>query len=411
MPDVAIRAVGTPVYVNDTQVSPIIPAETQDGDLMIALCFHRIQTGATWNDLTGWTKYNLYGNYCSIAIYLRIKQSGDGTPTFTNPAATNSLIGVIISVYNHDPSTPIDVTPAGAEFTGPGSPYDVTIATFNTLTNGALAFMAWASQDDNSWAYQSGGGNQLVSQNNTLGSDNSCCIVSKSMPTAGAVGAQVARQTLNGGDFGRKIWFAIKPAVGVSYSAYGSSESDVFSDGKAAAKLALLGASVVDNYSSGMQHAVFVSKGESIVLPDHSSIIRKETVIAGQSEGKVLSEGVSGLTIIGLGMGETIIQSDGIIHKSIDVELMADPNLIVRFKPYIGGGGVLTFKAGVPDIATFWDIVGVGPDGYEESPHGSLRWHYVKADKAGLAANIYVSPKDPALAGHRDRIIVRKANA
>lgn len=90
---------------------------------------------------------------------------------------------------------------------------------------------------------------------------------------------------------------------------------------------------------------------------------------------------------------------------------MSDPNLIVKFKPYVGGGGVLTYKAGSPDVATFWDIVGVSPTGFTEPSHGSLRWHYIKSDKSGLAANIYVCPKDPVTAGHRDRIIVRKANA
>jgi hypothetical protein len=156
---------------------------------------------------------------------------------------------------------------------------------------------------------------------------------------------------------------------------------------------------------------VFCMLGAGLGIAENAVITGKILNAFGLSETSVFSEALGLIVSRIYGQSEAQTGSNAYLRRSIDVELWADPNLIVKFRPYIGGGGVLTYRAGAPGTATYWDIVGIGPDGFEEPPHGSLRWHYVKADMAGLAANIYVSPKDPVLAGHRDRIIVRRANA
>jgi hypothetical protein len=100
--------------------------------------------------------------------------------------------------------------------------------------------------------------------------------------------------------------------------------------------------------------------------------------------------------------------SEGILYQNLQEEI--DQNFILRFQPRIGGGGVITYNAGIPYAATYWQIIGKNHlTGWEEAPHGSLQKYYVKADAAGLALNIYLAPQDAALAGHIDRIMVRKA--
>jgi hypothetical protein len=74
-------------------------------------------------------------------------------------------------------------------------------------------------------------------------------------------------------------------------------------------------------------------------------------------------------------------------------------NFIVRFQPRIGGGGVITYRAGTPFAATYWSLLG----------NGSLRYQRVKADAAGLAVNIYLAPKNAELAGSVERVTVQMA--
>ena len=163
--------------------------------------------------------------------------------------------------------------------------------------------------------------------------------------------------------------------------------------------------------SEGRLAAILSLCGESMQITYGEAAIGKFLMAYGWSEIVALSQAPASYVLRVLGQSRSEARADAYGRKTIDVELLADPNLLVRFRPHIGGGGVLTYRAGTPDAATYWDIVGVGADGFEEPPHGSLRWHYVRADKAGLAANIYISPINPALAGHRDRVVVRRADA
>jgi hypothetical protein len=83
--------------------------------------------------------------------------------------------------------------------------------------------------------------------------------------------------------------------------------------------------------------------------------------------------------------------------------------IIYGFRPYIGGGGNLTFDAGAPGLATYWELVGINHlTQEEEAPHGSLKTALVQADAAGLATNVYFAPTDAGLAGHIDRVKVKR---
>lgn len=214
---VAVKAVGT-VYETSggtNPIQPVIPGTPAAGDLMVAIISTHMGMLNTWSVTSGWTEvYNIATNG-TIAIFWKAWQSGDGTPSFT-PDRSDIYSGAIILISGADTSSPFDVSCAGSDFSAPGSPYDVTIPTFNTNTDGALAGLVWASEDNNNWDYtEAGGGTQQISYSTESGLDHSWCVATKAMATAGAVGAQTARQTNKVGDAGQYAYFAIKPS-GVS---------------------------------------------------------------------------------------------------------------------------------------------------------------------------------------------------
>jgi hypothetical protein len=180
---------------------------------MVAIAYSRVNS-ATFTCSAGWDeRYDPGGQTNgSFALYTRVFQAGDGDPTIT-PSSNETIIAVVISLRNAAASSFFDVAIAGAAFAAPGSPYDVTIGTFNTVTDGALAIYCWGSLDNNLWVYQSGGGSELVSKDETAGTDAALCVAAESIPAYGATGDQVARQTAKAGDAGRKLWFAIKPVA------------------------------------------------------------------------------------------------------------------------------------------------------------------------------------------------------
>ena len=207
-----LDAIGTPATGNSA-LTPAIPPEAAVGDKLLVLAYSRVDS-ITFTVSAGWDENYDPGGQTNGSWFVasRTYQSGDGDPMVT-PSSNESIIAFIVALYNFDPTTLFDVAIAGSAFAVPGSPYDVTLAGFNTNTDGALAFFCWGSLDNNTWVYQSGGATQQVSQDNTTGSDNSMQVDTKSMPTAGATGDQVSRQTNKAGDAGRILWFAIKPVV------------------------------------------------------------------------------------------------------------------------------------------------------------------------------------------------------
>ena len=213
MADVAIRAVGTPVGVDGTTMTPTIPAGTQVGDLMVVCIGSYYEFGYYWEDLTyEWTNVvaGTLGPDASCRFYLKFNEVDDGNPTFTYTGSAIEASAVMISFYNVDTSTPYD-SKAGSSFSAPSSPYDVTVSFSASVDAGSMALIIWTSIDDNTWVYQSGGGTQQVSFDNTAGSDNSICVVTEAMPSGGAPGDHVARQTNKAGDAGYSLWIAIKP--------------------------------------------------------------------------------------------------------------------------------------------------------------------------------------------------------
>jgi len=210
---VSVREAGTPNKTGTGAILLSIPVTTAAGDLMVAFCYHFAST--LFDDTTGWTKYHsVASSNGSWAVFYRFWQSGDTDPTFTPTTGNDSLVGVIISFSGVDSGTPIDTAITAADFAAPASPYNVTISALTTSANGALAVFGWGSLDDNTWAYQSGGGVETVpGYDNVVGSDNSFGIATKAMATAGGTLDQVSQQTNKQADAGRSIKLALAPAA------------------------------------------------------------------------------------------------------------------------------------------------------------------------------------------------------
>ncbi len=86
--------------------------------------------------------------------------------------------------------------------------------------------------------------------------------------------------------------------------------------------------------------------------------------------------------------------------------------LLAPFKPFIGGGGVLTAVADYPGQSLYWELVSYDPvSGLEGPGLGCLKWDHTRADASGLSCNIYLAPTDPSKAGLVDRIKLRWADA
>ena len=81
--------------------------------------------------------------------------------------------------------------------------------------------------------------------------------------------------------------------------------------------------------------------------------------------------------------------------------------LKVPFRPYIGGGGVLTFVGTAEDQAVYWSLEGFDPaTGLPCAPVGELRKVITFTDKTHRATNVYMAPTtDPG--GIYDRVTVK----
>lgn len=138
----------------------------------------------------------------------------DADPVFTNTgaASANQMWAVAFSGVNT--TTPWDVAPA---FNAQAASTTFVNATFNTLTDGALAIEGAGSADNNTWTVDnsftapSGSGN--IYWRSSGSTDSSLVLITKAMPAAGAVGQTTITQATLGGDAGWR-WHtgALKPA-------------------------------------------------------------------------------------------------------------------------------------------------------------------------------------------------------
>lgn len=209
----AISFVGiasTPANEGSNSASPtaITPPSMSAGDLVVVVCHNRLATDTHAVSASGgqsWTKLttNSSGTNTTTWFWCVFNGTWDTDPSFSHGGTNNTCMMVVFRPTTGY-SWEVDVDESPQDFTAPGSPYDVTVASISTAAN-SVAIASFSSSDDNDWTYQSGTSwTQATgaSVNNNAGQDSSDIVIYRLMPSGGAAGQPVCRQVSVGGDAG-----------------------------------------------------------------------------------------------------------------------------------------------------------------------------------------------------------------
>lgn len=211
---------------NPTAVTP--PGSMQAGDLVLMIAQARANSGTLAISNAGgqiWTSETQQNqNFCRIRLFwCRFNGAWTGGNPSVSMGSTNSNT-VVMHVFrpsNTSSVWQVDVAQVSANFSAPGSPYTVTIPGITTITDGALIFATWASNDDNTWGSLTGGWSTPGSAQyrNLAGSDQSQTHAywgiptAAGMPIAGATGNVSKNQVLNAADPGAYLIIAFKAVI------------------------------------------------------------------------------------------------------------------------------------------------------------------------------------------------------
>lgn len=206
---------------NGTKAGPTVsvtpPSGMQVGDVALIIASYRASATLSVSNTGGqsWTALTQVANgttNVSRIFYAVYNGSWSADPSITVGSGTLGLTVVMHVFRNVNPTSVLDVAQTGGTFTAPANPRNVTITGINTNTDGAMVLAFWTTGDDNSWALQTAGwANIGLSQyRNLQGNDTSISSAYITIPTAGASGNVINRQTVNGGDAGTRHILALK---------------------------------------------------------------------------------------------------------------------------------------------------------------------------------------------------------
>ena len=202
-----------------TVVAVTPPGAMQTGDLVILVANAREANQALAISNAGgqtWTTEAANITTTTQRIFwARYNGTWSANPSVSFPAGAN---GTTVVMHVFRPTSifhtwALDVALTNSNFASPPNPRDVTIGGITTVTNGALVLAVWATTDDNQWGLQTGGwSNAGIAQyrNNDKKNNSSQSAAYRVMPTAGATGNVVNRQTANGGDAGNSAIIAFR---------------------------------------------------------------------------------------------------------------------------------------------------------------------------------------------------------
>lgn len=134
-------------------------------------------------------------------------------PVFTNTGTAGPACMWAMALVGVNATTQWDVTPV---FTTQAASTTFVEATFDTVTDGAWAFVGAHSLDNNTWTVDnsfvapSGSGN--IYWRSSGGTDESVVLARREFATAGAVGTTTMTQATLGADAGSRFHAAVRPA-------------------------------------------------------------------------------------------------------------------------------------------------------------------------------------------------------
>jgi len=209
-----------PTVVDPTPLTPNVAM--QAGDLVLMTAVSR--TADTYTETLAisnaggqtWTTENQQNqNNCKIRLFW-CTFNGAWTANPSVSFGNRSPHIVVIHVFRPSKTNcvwEIDVAQVSGNYPTPPAPNrTVPIPGITTITNGALVFAYWASQDNNTWGNLTAGWTTpgLAQYRNSSGNDQSETHAYRIMATAGATGNVSKDQTGGGSDRGAYLIIAFK---------------------------------------------------------------------------------------------------------------------------------------------------------------------------------------------------------
>ncbi len=199
-----------------TVVDPAAVGTMYSGDLVVVVCRNRLTADTHAVSATGgqsWTKLTTYsdatGLLCTVTYFwCRFNGTWSTSPSFSHGGTNNSCLMLVFRPTAGANTWAKDVTEVAVNFAAPTTPFDVTLTGISTAAN-SVAIGSFSSRDDNTWTVTSGF-TLSRSINNLSGSDGSDLTTYKLMPSGGATGDVVGRQTNVAGDTGVKYIVSFK---------------------------------------------------------------------------------------------------------------------------------------------------------------------------------------------------------
>jgi hypothetical protein len=208
---------------NPTAVTP--PGGMQAGDLVLMMAASR--TADTYTETLAisnaggqsWTSETQQNqNNCKIRLFwCRFNGAWSANPSVS--FGNNSPHIVVMHVFrpsNTSSVWQVDVAQVDGNYAAPPAPNrTVTIPGITTITDGALVFAYWGSQDNNTWGNLTAGWTTpgLAQYRNSSGNDQSQTHAYKVMTTTGASGDVSKNQTGGGSDRGAYLIIAFKAVI------------------------------------------------------------------------------------------------------------------------------------------------------------------------------------------------------
>lgn len=182
--------------------------------------------GQTWNAGT----LRQGGSFSSRVFWCRFNGTWSANPSIVSQGDGTIVISLYMEVWIPSVGTntwAVDVAESFHTYSAPVSPFDVSIASRNSIAASTVTIASWLSVDVNTWGVQTAGWTQAgaAQYRNPDPSHTkpiSISTTSKALTVAGATGTVVNRQLTLGGDAGLNLITTFKEqSAGVTISAAG----------------------------------------------------------------------------------------------------------------------------------------------------------------------------------------------
>lgn len=205
-----VVSVGTEAKGSNATVTPTLPGDVADNDILVCFVAYRSGTPSLTQDYT--KKATHTNGAANLDVWWKRVSGSQTAPAVSG--CTESVIAQLISVRgaitSGDPFEAYSSTAATGTDTTEEAP-SLTTTSANALVIGAIS-----TADDNGHNITATGNMDSIAMlsytQNTSGSDNSLCVWSGRRATAGAIGSVVVTQVVNGADAWTHVAGAITPA-------------------------------------------------------------------------------------------------------------------------------------------------------------------------------------------------------